>query len=319
MGVKVKELLKQKTLALKCVDGENGLANECSVGSIQKPGLLLTGLLDELIHPERVQILGAAETGYLENLAPAALKSALEMFLKPGIPAVVVTRGLIPPRALVKFSRKRNIPVLTTPLTSSVFIERIIKFLDEKLAPSIMLHGVLVDVLGMGILITGKSGIGKSECALDLISRGYRLVADDAVVVKRVYPSTLFGTATDSIPYHIEVRGIGIVNIKDLFGITAIREKKQMDLAVELVSWDPKGEYERLGFEEKTVEILGVELPHLTIPVSPGRSMATIVEVAARNQILKIMGHHPGVELMEKLAFPQKGAIKPKAVGKAKD
>lgn len=301
MGSKVAELLKERALFLKCVTGEKGLYNELTSSRIQKPGLLLTGRLEEL-HSDRVQVLGGAEIGYLKSIDSGKLDETLNIFEKPHVPpAIIITRGIEPPDFLLDFALKRQIPLFTTSLTSSVLIEGLIKFLDERLAPSTMLHGVLVDLLGIGILITGKSGIGKSECALDLISRGYRLVADDAVLVKRVYPSTLFGMASDSIPYHIEVRGVGIVNVKDLFGITAIREKKQMDLMVELVSWDPKGKYERLGLEENVTEILGVGLPHLTIPVSPGRSIATIVEVAARNQILKIMGYHAGKELLETL------------------
>ena len=301
MAVPIEELLKERSLLLKCVAGEEGLGEGLTTARIQKPGLLLTGRLEEL-HTDRIQILGAAEIGYLKSLDTGKLDETLELFLKPSNPpAIVITRGIESPDFLMDFAGKRRIPLLSTPLTSSVLIEGLIKFLDLKLAPSTTMHGVLVDVLGVGILVTGKSGIGKSECALDLVSRGYRLVADDVVIVKRTYPSTLFGMASEKIPYHIEVRGVGIVNVKELFGITAIRERKQMDLMVELVSWDPKGDYERLGTEEKMFDILGVELPHLKVPVSPGRSVATIVEVAARNQILKIMGHHPGAEFLEKL------------------
>ena len=163
------------------------------------------------------------------------------------------------------------------------------------------MHGVLVDVMGIGILIMGKSGIGKSECALDLISRGHRLVADDAVIVKKKPPITLFGLASDIISYHMEIRGIGIINVKDIFGITAIRKMKQMDMVVELVGWEPGGHYERLGFDEKMITILDVKLPHLSIPVSPGRSVATIVEVAARARILKIMGYDSSREFEAKI------------------
>ncbi len=304
MDVKVKDLLEQSTLALKCVGVESGLSNRIATPRVQKPGLLLTGLLGKL-HADRIQILGAAEIGYLRNLDTKGCKEALGI-LKAGIPAIVITRGLKPPPQLMEHAREKGIPLLGTPLSSSVLIERIIKFLETRLAPSTTLHGVLVDLLGIGILIKGKSGIGKSECALELVSRGYRLVADDVVMVKRIYPSTLFGMASDRIPYHLEVRGIGIVNIKDLFGITAIREKKQMDLVVELISWDPGGDYERLGIEDRTCEILGVELPYLRVPVSPGRSVAAIVEIAARNQLLKIMGHHSSKELIESLTIPDK-------------
>lgn len=294
MGVSVKELLEARQLAeftLKLVGGGKGLDKELNTSRIQKPGLLLTGLLEEL-HSDRVQIFGAAEIGYLNSLDGETLTGALSVLEKPDLPAIILTRDLAPPPFLLEICERRSIPLLRTKYTSSVFIEGFVKYLEERLAPSTTLHGVLVDVLGVGILLVGKSGIGKSECALDLVSRGYRLVADDVVIVKKMPPSVLFGTSADLIRYHMEIRGIGIVNIKDLFGITAIRERKQMDMVVELVKWVSDSEYERLGFEENTYGILGVDLPYLKIPVSPGRSVAPIVEVAARNQILKIMGHH---------------------------
>lgn len=299
MGVSVKELLKAKQLSpfsLEAVGGESGLDKELETSRIQKPGLLLTGLLEEL-HSDRVQIFGAAEIGYLNSLAGDRLKAALSVLQKPDLPAIILTRGLGAPEFLLDLCNRRAIPLLKTPCTSSIFIEGFVKYLEERLAPSAMLHGVLVDVLGVGILIIGKSGIGKSECALDLVSRGYRLVSDDVVIVKKMPPSVLFGTSTDLIRYHMEIRGIGIVNIKDLFGITAIRGKKQMDMVVELVKWESDSEYERLGLEENTYDILGVPLPYLKIPVSPGRSVSPIVEVAARNQILKIMGQHSAKNL----------------------
>lgn len=303
MGVPVKELLEAQSLqglSFKLVAGRKSVKRELATSRIQKPGLLLTGLLEEL-HSDRLQIFGAAEIGYLGSLNPEKLKKSLGVLEKSQIPAIIVTRGLKPTRSLLTLCSKKDIPLITTPLTSSVLIEGVTKFLEERLAPTITVHGVLVDVLGVGILIIGKSGIGKSECALDLISRGYRLVSDDAVIVKKMPPKTLFGTASDIIRYHMEIRGLGIVNIKDIYGITAIRESKQMDLVVELVRWDSEGEYERLGFEEKAYEILGVSLPYLRVPVSPGRSVATIVEVAARNQILKIMGHHSARALQKNL------------------
>ncbi len=302
MGVIVEELLGERALLLKCVSSSAvGLKRSINSPRIQKPGLLLTGRLEDL-HSDRVQVLGWAEIGYLKSINSKKRTETLEIFLKPETPPVLImTRGVTPPDFLLDFVKQNQIALFTTPLTSSVLIEGLLKFLDEELAPTHMLHGVLVDVLGIGLLITGKSGIGKSECALDLISRGYRLVADDVVLVRRSYPSTLFGMASDKIPYHIEVRGVGIVNVKDLFGITAIREKKQMDMVVELVTWDPKGEYERLGLDKQYYDILGVELPYLKIPVSPGRSVATIVEVAARNQILKIMGYDPVADFLKVL------------------
>lgn len=303
MAIPVRELLEGKIaerLRLELLSGEEGLSREITTSSIQKPGLLLTGLLEEL-HPDRIQIFGAAEIGYLNSLSEDKRKKAIKVLEKPNLPAIILARGLKAPDFLSDLCKKKGTPLLKTTLTSSLLIEGITKYLEERLAPTTTLHGVLVDVLGMGILITGKSGIGKSECALDLVTRGHRLVSDDVVIIKRLPRNILSGTSSGLIRYHMEIRGIGIVNIKDLFGITAIRERKQMDLVVELVAWQRDSEYERLGFEENIIDILGVELPYLKIPVSPGRSVATIVEVAARNQILKIMGHHSGRALEQDL------------------
>ncbi|MBI3754822.1 MAG: HPr(Ser) kinase/phosphatase [Deltaproteobacteria bacterium] len=267
---------------------------------IQKPGLLLTGLLEKL-HSERIQIFGKAEVDYLKSLTPDKLKATLKLLKKAKTPCYIITRKQKPPLFLSHLAERKRTPLLISHLTTSFFIERFTKYLEERLAPTATMHGVFVDVLGVGVLILGKSGIGKSECALDLVTKGYRLIADDAVIIKRMSPTILFGIASDIIKYHMEVRGLGIVNVKDLFGITAIREKKQMDIVVELVPWDPDEEYDRLGFEEGRYEIFGVSLPFLRIPVSPGRSVATIVEVAARNQLLKIMGHHSAIEFKKKL------------------
>ena len=308
MGVPVKELLEgvqRERLGLMLIAGEKGLTREVTTSRIQKPGLLLTGLLEEL-HADRLQIFGAAEINYLKRLGADELEDVLKVF-RPELPAIIVARGLEPPDFLVELCRKSSIPLFRTQHTSSVLIERVTKYLEERLAPSTTLHGVLVDVLGVGVLIIGKSGIGKSECALDLVSRGYRLVSDDVVIIKRMPPSILFGTSSELIKYHMEIRGLGIINVKDLYGITAIRERKQMDIVVELVKWDSETEYDRLGLEENTYNILGVDLPYLRVPVSPGRSVATIVEVAARNQILKIMGHHPAKALERELDNAMKG------------
>ncbi len=295
MGIPVKEIFGDKKiehLRFSLVAGRSGVEKLLESPHIQKPGLLLTGLLDEL-HYERIQIFGAAETGYIRGLAGQRLARSLKVLDSSKIPAIIVTKGEDPPASLREICDRNAIPLYTTPLTTSVVIEDFTKFLDDRLAPTVRMHGVLMDVLGIGILLMGKSGIGKSECALDLVSCGYRLVADDVVVIKRLPPFTLIGTAADLIRYHMEIRGLGIVNIQDLFGITAIREQKQLDLVIELVKWDPAGSYERLGFEDQTYDILGVKVPYHVIPVSPGRSVATIVEVAARNRILKIMGKNP--------------------------
>ncbi len=285
---------------LELLVGEAGLKRKLSTAHIQKPGLLLTGLLDEL-HSDRIQIFGNAEIGYLFNLTPERLEAAMTLLTETRYPAIIVTRGLDVPPPLLDFCDTREIPLYVTALTTSVLIEGFTTYLNDILAPTVTVHGVLVDVLSVGVLIVGGSGIGKSECALDLVASGYRLVSDDAVIIKRLPPKTLFGMSSDVVKYHMEIRGLGIVNIKDLYGITAIRERKQMDIVVELVEWKSDEEYERLGFEQNTYDILGVDLPYLKIPVSPGRSVATIVEVAARNQILKIMGAQQGTELLRNI------------------
>lgn len=300
--ISVGELLEESSerFGLRITAGEGGLSKKITTSRIQKPGLLLTGLLEKL-HSERIQIFGKAEVDYLKSLTPDKLKTTLKLLEKADTPCYIITRKQKPPVFLLHLAEKKKIPLLTSPLTTSLFIERFTKYLEARLAPTTTMHGVFVDVLGVGVLILGKSGIGKSECALDLVTKGYRLISDDAVIIKRMSPTILFGIASDIIKYHMEVRGLGIVNIKDLFGITAIREKKQMDIVVELAKWDPDEEYDRLGFEEGVYDILGVKLPFLRIPVSPGRSVATIVEVAARNQLLKIMGYHSALEFKKTL------------------
>ncbi|MDP2682839.1 MAG: HPr(Ser) kinase/phosphatase [Deltaproteobacteria bacterium] len=302
VNITVDELLKEtaERFGFRLAGGKKGLLNKVTTSRIQKPGLLLTGLKEQL-HPERIQIFGKAEIEYLNGLTSDRLKETLKRLKKAATPCFIITKKQNLPVFLFRLAEEKNIPLLTTHLTTSLFIERFTKYLEERLAPTTTIHGVFVDVLGVGVLILGKSGIGKSECALDLITKGYRLIADDAVIIKRISPTTLFGIASDIIKYHMEVRGLGIVNVKDLFGITAIREKKQMDVVVELAQWGHDEEYDRLGFEEGVYEILGVKLPFHRIPVSPGRSVATIVEIAARNQLLKIMGYHSALEFKKRL------------------
>jgi HPr kinase/phosphorylase len=191
--------------------------------------------------------------------------------------------------------------VLQTSHLSSTFIEAVQAYLEDILAPSTSMHGVLLDVFGVGILLLGKSGIGKSEIALDLVMRGHRLVADDIVDVKRKAADSVYGTGSEIIKHHMEIRGLGIINIKDLFGVASIRERKKIEIVLELVEWDPNVEYDRLGVEEKKFRILDVEIPMLIVPVRPGRNMTTIVEVAARNHLLKLQGHHSAREFQERL------------------
>jgi HPr kinase/phosphorylase len=205
------------------------------------------------------------------------------------------------PELLLREAEERGIPVFRTNLRSIDFIERITKFLEEKLASTSSLHGVLMDVYGVGVLILGKSGIGKSECALDLILRGHRLVADDMVHIQKRSASSVIGSGFEVIQHHMEIRGLGIINIRSLFGVEAIREKKKIELVLELGEWDTHQEYDRLGFEEEKFSILEVELPMMRIPVTPARNLTTIIEVAVRNHLLKVMGYDSALEFEKKL------------------
>ncbi len=277
-----------------------GLANRIYTPRIQKPGLALTGYTEHL-HPERIQILGNTEISYLKQLPDSQIETCLGKICSFPISCFIVTSGLEPPSLLAELAEKAGIPLLVTSHVSSVFISLITKFLEERLLPSTHVHGVLVDVLGVGVLLLGKSGIGKSECALDLILHGHRLVADDIVQIKKKMPAALVGNAAETLRYHMEIRGLGIINIKDLFGVSSIREKKIIDMVLELVEWDPSREYDRLGLDDKSYNILGVDLHHLEIPVRPGRNLTSIIEVAARNFVLKGMGYHPAREFHEKL------------------
>jgi HPr kinase/phosphorylase len=306
-AVKVADILKDGDyhLGLRLVAGKNGLSREVTVPRIQKPGLALAGYLEQL-HPDRVQVLGRVELSYLSTLSEKKREEAIRNICGVDIACFVITRGLPVPRLLIQEANRKGIPVLKTELLSSVLINRITKFLEERLAETVAVHGVLVDVLEVGILLLGKSGIGKSECALDLVLKGHRLVADDMVEIMKSLPSTLIGKGTEPIKYHMEIRGLGIINIMDLFGITAVRDEKEIEVVVELMEW-AGGEHERLGLEEKKYSILGVGLPYLRVPVRPGRNMATIIEVAARNHLLKKAGRHTAREFHEALAKRIKG------------
>ena len=220
---------------------------------------------------------------------------------------VVITRNLEIPELLLQEADEKGIPLFRTHLVTTDFIERVTQFLEEKLASTSSIHGVLMDVFGVGVLILGKSGIGKSECALDLILRGHRLVADDMVYIQKRAPNALIGSGFEIIQHHMEIRGLGIINIRSLFGVEAIRERKKIELVLELMEWDTSREYDRLGFEEEKYTILGVEIPMLRIPVTPARNLTTIIEVAARNHLLKVMGYDSALEFEKKLLRKMEG------------
>lgn len=302
LAIPIIQMLKDKDhqLQIELLTGDKGLGKKITVPRIQKPGLALTGDVSHL-HAGRVQVLGKSEMRYFNSLSATERKRVINAMCKVDISCFVITNKNTPDSLLTEICKKRNIPLLRSPLLTSTFINRVTRFLEDQLTASTTIHGVLMDVYGIGIMIIGKSGIGKSECALDLILRGHRLVADDIVNIKKKPPSTLYGMGSEIIKYHMEIRGLGIINIKDLFGVAAIRDRKLIELVVELHEWDSRADYDRLGIEEKTYTLLDVHIPHILIPVRPGRNITTIIEVAARNQILKMAGHHSAREFQEHL------------------
>ena len=302
ISISIQEMLEDREygLDLTLYAGEAGLSHRLHSSRIQKPGLALTGYTEHL-HPDRLQVLGNTEISYLLQLPEDQAGRFVQNLCSFPVSCFIITKGLEPPWFLKLATEQAGIPLLGTSLQSSTFISLITKFLEERLLPTTNIHGVLVDVLGVGVLLLGKSGIGKSECALDLVIRGHRLVADDVVFVKKKVPAALVGQAGAAIQHLIEIRGLGIINIKDLFGVSSIREKKIIDMVLELVEWDPVQEYDRLGIDEQSYTILGIDLPHLKIPVRPGRNLTSIIEVAARNHLLKGMGYHSAREFQENL------------------
>ncbi|HSN89696.1 MAG TPA: HPr(Ser) kinase/phosphatase [Anaeromyxobacteraceae bacterium] len=301
-AIRVGALLDDKKfdLRLTLLAGKQGLSRRISSARIQKPGLALAGYTAYL-HKERLQLFGNTEMSYLATLPRERAVTVLRDFFAQDVACLVVTKGLEVPPEMMAAADESGVPLLRTTHLSSNFIESIQSCLEEVLTAQTSMHGVLLDVFGVGILLLGKSGIGKSEIALDLVMRGHRLVADDIVDVKRKTPESVFGAGSEIIKHHMEVRGLGIINIKDLFGVASIRERKKIEIVLELVEWDPTVEYDRLGVEEKKFRILDVEIPMLIVPVRPGRNMTTIVEVAARNHLLKLQGHHSAREFQERL------------------
>jgi HPr kinase/phosphorylase len=287
-------------LKLELVAGQEGLGRLVSSSRIQKPGLALTGFTEHL-HAERVQVFGNTEISYLRTLTDEQQKAVLAHLFDSNLACVVVTKGLDIPAAMIDGCAGAKLALMRSSLASSAFISQVQAFLEEALTATGTLHGVLLDVFGVGVLLLGKSGIGKSEIALDLVMRNHRLVADDIVSVTRRKEGTVWGHGNEIIQHHMEIRGLGIINIKDLFGVASVRDRKKIELVMELVEWDPGAEYDRLGVEQDTFNIVGVDVPHAVVPVRPGRNMSTIVEVAARNHLLKLQGHHSARDFADRL------------------
>jgi HPr kinase/phosphorylase len=288
-----------QVLGLRLVAGRAGLRRKVTHSRVQRPGLGLTGYTD-YIRYGRVQIVGGSEMGYLRKLSSDARAEVLRKLARRKISCFVVTKGLKPPAELVAAAERRGIPLLATRQESTLFIKHLAALLDERLAERDHRHSVLLDVFGLGVLITGESGIGKSECALDLIDRGHRLVADDVVEMKRM-GDYLVGASPDLTRYHMELRGLGVINIKDLYGVSAIRLSKRIELVVNMERWETGREYDRLGLSAEKVSMLGVDVPLIRMPVAPGRNIALLVEVASRNQLLKERGYDAARRLAERV------------------
>lgn len=280
--------------------GESGLDRVITHSRIQKSGLALVGHMRGIV-PTRIQILGETEMSYLESLDAEARRARCEGLFALGLSCLVVTRGVDPLPEMVELAQRTESPLVVATLRSSQTINAIHRVLDRLLAPEATVHGVFVDVYGMGTLLLGPSGIGKSECALFLVQRSHRFVADDRVVLTRMPDDRIVARPEVLLRHHLEVRGLGVLNIRDLFGATAVRDEAVLDVVVELCPWRDDEEYDRLGLDDLRHDVLGVQVPKLRIPVRPGRDMAVILEVAARNQLLKRAGHHGGKAFAERL------------------
>jgi len=279
-------------LELRIIAGAEGVkTRRLTAPRIQKLGLALAGFT-HYIHPGRLQIVGQSELRYLGQLDSTRRREAISNLSLEKISCVLVTKGLEPHAELIAAANTANLPLLSTSVVSSTAVSAVTDCLQELLAPLEVRHGVLLDIYGLGILIEGASGIGKSECALDLIARGHRLVADDVVEVKRIGAEKLMGSSPELLREHLEIRGLGIMNIRDLFGVSAISTTKTIDLSIKLERWDEASEVDRLGIDPQAIEILGVNVPQLVIPVSPGRNLSTLVETAVRVQLLRIRGYN---------------------------
>lgn len=314
-GVTVRRLLADSALGLtwKLLAGENGLERRVNHARIQKSGLALVGHLHGLV-PTRVQVLGETELSYVEQLSvERQVEAAAHLFrAKPSL--VVVTRGEEPPAPFWAEANRQATPLVVVQEKSSVTITALHTILDEHIAPRTRLHGVLVDIFEVGVLIAGDSGLGKSECALELVMRGHRLVADDVVECDFRPPGMVFGEPAHPLRHYMEVRGLGILNIKDLYGVTSVRERKRIDLVVELELWQPDAEYDRIGVEDNYRTVLGVPIRTVRLPIQPGRNMSSIIEIAARAELLRRAGHHPAKEFIDRIeSAAMSSAIPPRS------
>lgn len=280
-------------------DAEDILIDETEVN---RPGLQLMGFY-EYFNPERVQIIGKVEFAYLSTLDETTRRERLQLLFAQKLPAIIITRELPYFAEMLELAKEYEIPLLRSKESTSNFMSGLIAFLNVNLAPRVTRHGVLIEIYGEGVFITGESGVGKSETAIELVKRGHRLVADDAVEIRKVSNISLVGSSPDNIRHFLELRGIGIINARRLFGIGAVKMTEKLDLVVELEQWNPEKIYDRMGVDTEYVTLLGVKVPALTIPVKPGRNLAVILEVAAMNNRQKKMGYNAAAELLNRLGM----------------
>jgi HPr kinase/phosphorylase len=302
-GITVGTFLQEKNedLKLELLAGVEGLQRPIKVSEVNRPGLAFSGYFEHF-PAERTQIIGMSEYAFLSALPPERQIDVLEkVFSFPDIPCCILTRSLEPTAELVQTTQKFRVPLLRTSLRSSQLMGELIFYLEDKMAPSTNVHGVLVSVYGLGVLIVGNAGIGKSECALELVKRNHMLVADDVVEIFQRSGGLLVGRGEEIIRHHMEVRGLGIIDVRSLFGIGFILDESRIELVIKLEEWKANQEYERSGLEEHTTSILDVKVPEIILPVGPGRNLAVLVEIASLNQRLKNKGHYTAQELNQRL------------------
>lgn len=300
--VAVRELLGPDLaeLELAVINEHYELEKSITNPRVQKPGLAFAGYY-KYIKPGRVQIIGESEMAFLATLDSMTRRDRFAHITGLEIPVFVITKNLEPFPEFVELCDRNRVPLTRSTALSSVVIREISYYLEEHLVPSTTKHGVLVDIYGLGVLLIGDSGVGKSECALDLITRGHSLVADDRVTIRRYPHGELIGYCEEELRHHMELRGLGIINVQDLFGLAAVRERRSIDLVIELEHWDESKAYDRLGLDETVFKILGVPCPYIMMPVALGRNVSGLVEIAARNHLLKLRGHHSAREFAKQL------------------
>ena len=296
----LRDVAESRALDLELLAGGAGLERRLTIPHPQKTGLALSGF-DAYLRPGRVLVFGRSEVSYLENLTAGERGEALRRVFSHDVPCLLVTGGATMPPETVAEADRAGVPLLSSRAATPEAMSRLAAVLDTYLAERGMVHGVLMDILGLGVLMVGESGIGKSECALDLVVRGHRLVADDTVELRCRAQSFLIGTCPELTRHHMEIRGLGLINVQDLFGVASTRSSKRVELVVQLERWEHGREYDRLGLDEEFYELIGARIPMIRMPVAPGRNVAILVEVAARNQLLRSRGHHAARRLVNRL------------------